>query len=305
MKHSLPFIAVLLMVTGCKPTVPSQYIQPDDMEDILYDYHLAQAMAKNEYGEEVDMKRNVYFQAVLKKHDVSEADFDSSLVYYYSHLDRLKSIYGRVNGRLAEEGERVGASVGDLSHYSQYNASGDTANIWTGASDVLLIPRPVRNRFDFTVKADTTFRLGDAFMFQFMTEYIWQTGSPAAFACICAHYENDSIVQHSIQVMSSTGTTQLRIPSYAASPLKELRGFIYLTNNGQADVRRLMFISQMQLIRFHQKDIQTQSHETTDSVKTDSLQRVDNTRRETAQPARAGAGGRLRSKNAPFRKGGG
>lgn len=305
MKHSLPFIACLLMVIGCKPTVPSEYIQPDDMEEILYDYHLAEAIVKNEYGTEVDMKRNAYFLSVLKKHDVTEAEFDSSLVYYYSHLDRLKDIYGHVNARLAEEGERVGASVGDLNHYSQYSASGDTANIWTGVSDVLLIPRPVMNRFDFTVKADTTFRKGDAFMFQFMTEYIWQTGSPLAYACISARYENDSIEQHHVQVMSSTGITQLRVPSYAASPVKELRGFVYLSNNGQTDVRRLMFISQIQLIRFHSKDIQTTAHETTDSIKTDSLQRVDNPEREVAEPARSGVGRGLRSKNAPFRKGGG
>ena len=52
MKRSLPFIALLLMVIGCKPTVPSEYIQPDDMEDILYDYHLAEAMAKSQYDNE-------------------------------------------------------------------------------------------------------------------------------------------------------------------------------------------------------------------------------------------------------------
>ena len=306
MKRSLPFIALLLMVIGCKPTVPSEYIQPDDMEDILYDYHLAEAMAKSQYDNEQDMKRNAYFRSVLQKYDVTEADFDSSLVYYYSHLDRLKDIYGRVNSRLAEEGERVGASVGDLSHYSQYSASGDTANIWMGVSDVLLIPRPVKNRFDFTVKADTTFRLGDAFMLQFMTKYIWQKDHPQAYASICAKYANDSIAQYNVQVMSSTGTTQLRVPANNDSNLKELSGFIYLSNNSKGDIRQLMFISQIQLIRFHNKELQIPTaHETTDSVKTDSLQRVDNPGRDDAAPVRSSAGGGLRSKNAPFRKGGG
>ena len=35
----------LVLLTACSPKVPSEYIQPDDMEDILYDYHVAQAMA--------------------------------------------------------------------------------------------------------------------------------------------------------------------------------------------------------------------------------------------------------------------
>ena len=37
MKHSLPLLIVLMLLVACKPTVPSQYIQPDDMEDMLYD----------------------------------------------------------------------------------------------------------------------------------------------------------------------------------------------------------------------------------------------------------------------------
>ena len=48
MRHSLPFFLLLLMVIGCKPMVPSEYIQPEDMEDLLYDYHIATALAKNE-----------------------------------------------------------------------------------------------------------------------------------------------------------------------------------------------------------------------------------------------------------------
>ena len=44
---------ILLMVTtiGCKPGVPSKYIQPNEMEEILYDYHLAGAMARNNMGD--------------------------------------------------------------------------------------------------------------------------------------------------------------------------------------------------------------------------------------------------------------
>jgi len=40
MKHLTLLVLVLLVVSACSPTVPAQYIQPDDMEDILYDYFL-------------------------------------------------------------------------------------------------------------------------------------------------------------------------------------------------------------------------------------------------------------------------
>jgi len=279
MKYSLPLIIVILTVVGCKPTVPSTYIQPDELEDILYDYHVAQAMARSQYSE-TDMQSHVMFQSVLRKHHVSEADFDSSLVYYYSHVDRLSTIYEHVNGRLADEAARLGTAVGDISHYSQYSATGDTANIWTGRTAAVLIPRPTMSRFDFRVKADTTFRKGDSFMFQFSPEYIWQGGEKDAVVCISATYEGDSIVQ---VVNHATGqnTVQLMVPSNKSAMLKELRGFIYLTEGSErAPLRKMMFVSQIQLIRFHHSEKPTPHEtETADSVRpANSMQRSEESR---------------------------
>ena len=73
-------------MTACKPSVPSQFIQPGEMEDILYDYYVSQGMvdvtATND--QERDYKRELYFATVLKKYGKSQADFDSSMVYYYT-----------------------------------------------------------------------------------------------------------------------------------------------------------------------------------------------------------------------------
>ena len=276
------------------------------MEDILYDYHVAQSMAKNDPdNSQVDFNRTAYFMGVLKKHQVSEADFDSSLVYYYSHVDHFTGIYDRVNERLSVEAKRLGASVGDINRYSQLSQTGDTANIWQGDASVLLIPRPTMNRFDFLVKADSTFQLGDSFIFQFVSEHIWQTGSKDAVVCVRTAYERDSVIQ-SVAHVTVSGTSQLRIPANRTLKIKELRGFVYLPDaNDGADDRKLMFISQIQLIRFHNKDIQNAyESEQQDSVKKDSLQRVDINKRAVPDTASHHSGTGLRSKNAPFRRGG-
>ena len=94
MKHSALYVILLVLMTvGCKPKVPSELVQPDDLEDILYEYHLAQSMARNEHTLDASYNQTKYFLAVLEKHHVSEAVFDSSLVYYYTHAERLKEIY--------------------------------------------------------------------------------------------------------------------------------------------------------------------------------------------------------------------
>ena len=216
MKHSGPlFLMILMMAVGCKPKVPSEYVQPDELEDMLYEYHVAEAMARNG-GTDADYKQTEYFLAVLEKHNVTEAVFDSSLVFYYSHAERLKEIYLRVYERLVNDAKKLGASVGDINRYSQYSETGDTANIWRDETAMLLIPRPTKNRFDFVVKADSTFKLGDSFMFQFMTEHIWQSGSKDAVVCIKTTYEKDSVIQ-TVNHVSISGIAQLRVPSNRTS----------------------------------------------------------------------------------------
>ncbi len=277
MKRSVLYILVLMLAVACTPTVPSEYIQPGDLEDILYDYHVAQAMVKTKGGSNTELEKQKLMDAVLKKYEVSKADFDSSLVYYYTRADRLKDIYRDVNERLSEDAQQLGAAVSDLNLYSQYSATGDTANIWNQASNVLLIPRPTHNRFDFTVKVDTSFYLGDSFMFQFMSEFLYQTGAKDAVVCLLTKYEGDSIIQTTNHVTVS-GQAQIRVPANNKNKLKEFRGFIYLSDGGEpSETRKLLFISQIQLIRFHNKLLKN-ADETVkeDSVQADSVQRVDN-----------------------------
>ncbi len=282
MRKLVSLTVLLALLMACKPTVPSRYVQPDDMADILYDYHVAQAMTSYQGDESVG--RHVNFAAVLRKYDVSEADFDSSLVYYYSHADRLKTIYERVNERLDAEAAALGVAIGPMNQFSQYSASGDTANVWTLQTDVLLAAGPAMNRFDFTVKGDSTYRRGDSFMFQFVSDYIWQGGTKDVVLCMVARYEGDSIVQ-TYSHYSSAGACQLRLPANDKAALKELKGYIYLhAGDDDARMRRLMFVSQMQLIRFHNKLIDNEP-EQKDTVKTDSVQRADVADRTVAQPA--------------------
>jgi hypothetical protein len=290
---------MLLAIVACKPSVPSEIIQPGDMEDILYDYHVSQAMSRNGYGN-ADYNRQFYFQAVLRKHGVTEAEFDSSLVYYYSNVRRLQDIYESVNERLNDEAKSLGASVGDINRYQQYSTTGDTASIWQMQSDVLLMARPTMNRFDFTVKADTSFYKGDSFMFQFSSEFIWQSGHKDAVVCIVTRYDGDSTVQH-VQHASIGGNFQLRIPAVKKHRLKDMNGFIYLDSEDDSDVRRLMFISQIQLIRFHNKEAEQDDTNEDDQTPKDSIQRGDNTAGPKADTTRRGTdGGRTGEKPVPI-----
>lgn len=268
--------AISMMCVGCKPTVPDDVIQPDDMEDILYDYYLSREMAQKPSGEgNSSYLRTLYYKAVLEKYGVTEAEFDSSLVYYYGHADDFAKIYRRVNDRMQEYGKSLGINTngmgGTLTHYS---ATGDTANIWRGATSVMLIPVAPYNRFDFEMKADSTYHKGDSFMLTFMTNYLYQLGTKEATAYIDVKYSNDSIASFSTSINAS-GQSQLRVMECSKYDIKEIRGFIYLSRGSdQSETVKMMFIDNLQFVRFHKNE----SKNTQDSRPPSVAPRRDNMR---------------------------
>ncbi len=268
--------AICMVCIGCKPTVPRDVIQPDDMEDILYDYYLSREMAQKPSGEgNSPYLRTLYYKAVLKKHGVTEAEFDSALVYYYGHADEFSRIFSRVSDRMQQYGKSLGINTNGMGGtLTQYSTTGDTANIWRGATSTMLLPVAPYNRFDFEMKADTSFRKGDSFMLTFMTNYLYQQGTKDATAYIDVKYSNDSIASFSTSINVS-GQSQLRVMECSKHDIKNIRGFIYLNKGSdESETVKLMFIDNIQFVRFHKNE----SKNTQDSSPSPAAPRRDDLR---------------------------
>lgn len=281
--HSLfiAFFIGVMVLMGCKPQVPSTYIQPDDMEDILYDYYLSQSMAR--YSEQQDFNQSLYYQAVLKKHGVTEAEFDSSLVYYYTHADRLGKIYSSLSDRMNHEAVRLGASVSEIGKYSGLSSTGDTANIWRDRTVAMLLPVAPYNRLDFTIVKDSTFRKGDSFQFNMKVDFMYQSGYKDCILYVAVDYENDSTAIYQTRITYS-GMSSLAIPANRDLEIKQLRGFIFLGQSGdESNMQKLMFIDGIQLIRFHPQPVENvqENPQNTDSTVVSSTQSSTPTKTET------------------------
>lgn len=237
------------------------------MEDLLYDIHIAQAMADQAAGDgnSFDFRQTLYFASVLEKHGVTKADFDSSLVYYYIRADRFSDMYKHVAKRLSEDAMELGATEGEVNRYAKFNASGDTTDIWAGKLAYMLVPYAPYNRVDFVLKADTSFRKGDSFLFIIDSHFIYQSGTRSAQACIAMKYDNDTIVNRN-GTLSSSGITELRVPANGDHQVKEIRGYIYLAPQKEVSTTlKLMAIKNVQLIKFRRKQAEA------DELKKDSV----------------------------------
>ena len=251
--HIIVFMASVLCIVSCKPGVPKEVIQPDDMEDILYDYYVSQGIASMpgpQSGSE-DYKRDMYFNSVLNKYGVTRAEFDSALVYYYTRADRFVEIYKSVQERMSEEALNLGATEGEVERFTAMQSlSGDTASIWEGMKSARLMPQAPYNKMQFVQKADTSFRKGDSFMLSFKSDFLYQGGNKDALLYLAVKYTNDSIVAQATH-FSVSGINQLRINPVDLMP-KEIMGYFYLGQGYEkSSDLRLLSISDIQLIRFH------------------------------------------------------
>ena len=284
MNRCLLLFVTLLVLASCKPTVPSRYIQPDDLEDILYDYHLSQAMGQFEDGSmtQRDYDRMAYFASVLEKHGVTKAEFDSSMIYYFTRAEYLEKIYKNVSQRLEQTALSKGATEGEISRYGILVENSDTTNIWPGNSSSMLMPYPPYNRLDFTVKGDSSFHKGDQYVFSFKSNFLYQSGSREAVACVTLKLDNDSVVSR-VSHITVSGFSQLRLDGGKDHVVKEVNGYVYLgSGNEKSTTLKLMFMTNLQLIRFHQKEVQPQDEQQKDSllhndsvVKKDSIIHLD------------------------------
>ena len=109
MRRLTPYIILLTsyLCFSCSPSRPRGILGKKKITDVLVDYHLAQGMAEAQ-GENVDVVRYKYIQAVFKKHRITEAVFDSSMVYYSGRDDEFTHIYEDVVTRVQAQAERMG-----------------------------------------------------------------------------------------------------------------------------------------------------------------------------------------------------
>lgn len=293
-KHPLLYIVLsVVLMFSCKPQTPDTVIQPDEFENILYDFHLADAMAEDENTGQTDSYTMALNRmAVLKKHGISQADFDSSLVYYVRHADRLHKIYEDLSKRFSDEALSLGASANDLSRYGNLKSERDTSNLWSGATSYVLTAVTPYNVITFNITADSTYHKGDKIIFSFDTDFIYQSGSREGKALLAVEYKNDSISSKTVSITSNSNYS-IMVDDGNRLGIKSIRGFIYLHDSDKANRGsdlRIMSAYNIRLIRMRSGNTPPVSSPATnatnngDSMKTD-MPNTPEVQRQTGKPA--------------------
>ena len=263
-KQYIFILMALAAVTACKKT-PEGILSKNDMEEVLFDYHLMQGMI-DQMNSEQRLENQRYLDAVFQKHGITEAEFDTSMVWYNRNGVLLKEIYADLNKRYKNLDEELKLRSGNNNMLTTFSQTGDTANIWTGNQLILLRPQHILNKEVFSLKADTTFRKKDKFKLYATTYFIKEIRDDRNCSLtigIIAEYKNGKTIG-TTRTVDYNGAIDLTLET-SEEDIEALHGFFFY--RGTETMRNLAIVNKIALLRMHDHSI---TRTTTDSIKIDS-----------------------------------
>ena len=249
LRNVLPILALGGMLLACKPSRPEGILSAREMEDVLYDYHLALGMSQQANRDSVAYYAHLYIEAVFLKHGIDQAKFDSSMIWYERHTTELEDIYIRLGDRYGE------TKVTDSHVGAPSTLSGDTLDLWGGPSFILLSSQTV-NHYTFSEKVDTTLQQGDEVQLKFNAGWHYQEGSREAVAVLTFRFDNDSVRSLS-RTIYSQGSQKVSM-RVGKKKVVSVEGFIF-QDVPWADKPQILTLSELQLLRLRKHEEATEA----------------------------------------------
>lgn len=173
---------------GCTK-LPEEVLDKKEMSSLLVDIHKGESVVEMQRGVfSTDSMKKVIKQSILMKHGVTQAQLDTSFVWYGNHIEDYLEIYEDVISRLEEEqltvkGNRLQSPV---------FAEGDSIDIWPLSNTYKLSVSEELQNVTFEMKCDSTWKNGDNYILQFKLINNRQQVANAK-AIIYAEYENGRV----------------------------------------------------------------------------------------------------------------
>lgn len=236
------------LLVGCGKQIPKDIIQPEQMEQVLYDYHLSLAMGSNLSYEE-NYQKQAYKDYVFAKHGITSAEFDSSMVWYTRHTEELANLYRKLGDRFRTEKKQMQVLLALRENRSVISAPGDTVDIWYNRKVYWLKDAPLAHRIMFEIPADSNFHPKDRFVWS--ADYAFLSpGRSEATMGFNVLYDNDSVMGQVVRFTQS-GPQQLVLQSDSAYAIKKVSGFIYYATQDSTQNDAGLVINGVTLMRYH------------------------------------------------------
>lgn len=254
-KAKIQWYSILLLafgLTSCQVKRPKEVLSDAKMENVLYDYHIAKAM-----GEEVpyseNYKRVLYVESVFKKHGITQADFDTSMVWFTRNPEALTKVYEKVNARLKAERELIEGLIAKRDRKAQKSQPGDSVDVWMESPLYRLTGMPLNNKLLFTLPSDSNFYDRDTLRWSVRFRF-HKNPSDSLYAPLMAMqvlYEKNDTTVSEVRPVREPGVETISLYADTLGKIKEVRGFIYYP---MQESHRPLLADRISLMRYHAMD---------------------------------------------------
>ena len=252
-KNRFQWYSVILLafcLTACQVKRPKTVLSDAKMENVLYDFHIAKALGEDiPYNE--SYKRVLYIESVYKKHGITQADFDTSMVWYARHPEMLTKVYEKVNQRLKSQRDGINHLIALRDNKPKESLPGDSIDVWIWQHIYELTGMPLDNKIAFTLPADTNFKDRDTL--KWTVRFRFNNSKPDSvltpLMAMQIFYEKDTV--NGLLKIKESGTETLTLAADTLGKIKEVRGFIYYPMQKTA---QSLLADQISLMRYHATD---------------------------------------------------
>ena len=270
-RNSLLFFVILSIITACESR-GNYVLDNDDMEDVLYDIHKSHFL----FEDDIERRYNAacqyaLTQHILKQHDVTKQQWDSSLVYYTRNADQLERIYERLSERLELEATAMGAGISEVS---------DSTDIWMADRNIILTTDEIHSSYQWKINADSILKEGEKVTLRCMAHFLVPDLERRATILIALKLKNDSVVTR-YTVASQTGIYTTDITDDLALGIKDVYGLFVIhhpamysgsntsSNSNNSQKKQIVAISQLKLLH-EQKVIKKTGNKSFSTAQSDS-----------------------------------
>lgn len=257
-------LALCLVAASCDKA-PRGVIGERRMADLLVDLDKAESYIC-QYPDKFpdDSAKQALKQSIFARHGVTQADYDSSMVWYAHNIDvytdvcdkaleKLNSDLSSLKKQAEKGGLASTADDGDMeSPASQaarrrtYQGRGDTADIWSGLRTWMLTPVLPKGYITFDFKPDAEYRDGDRYQLNFKL-----IGGGARFAVLIGadYVDGTSTVVH--RNSCPDGWTEFELQADRKREVRRIYGYVRYDMSRASTVA---FVDSLMLLRTHVDD---------------------------------------------------
>lgn len=207
--------------------VPDHVIQLDEMASLMADVRMADAVVTiqaREYNN--DTVKLALRRAVLERHGVSEADFDTSLVWYGHNIGKYQEVT-QMSIDILEQ--RLKDATARAAGEAALSVAGDSVDIWTGPLVFSVNRRSPSRYIAFVFDSDRNWEPGDIYTLRS------RVVSPlnAVRWNMTAQYDDGSVETTTSSLsVSESGRQELMLVTDSTRTAVRISGWIEVTPDG-------------------------------------------------------------------------